>query len=52
MSDATWFKLKEYFPAAPEFRHSQDPCYQCQVLDPLPHCTPVTVGPRRAVHAA
>lgn len=33
VSDATWFKLKEYFPAAPEFRHSQDPCYQCQIME-------------------
>ncbi|XP_075704857.1 ubiquitin carboxyl-terminal hydrolase 48 isoform X2 [Rhinoderma darwinii] len=33
ISDATWFKLKEYFPAAPEFRHSQEPCRQCQMLE-------------------
>ncbi|KAG8569571.1 hypothetical protein GDO81_014465 [Engystomops pustulosus] len=33
ISDATWFKLKEYFPTAPEFRHNQEPCCQCQVLE-------------------
>ncbi|KAM4015814.1 LOW QUALITY PROTEIN: ubiquitin carboxyl-terminal hydrolase 48 [Anomaloglossus baeobatrachus] len=33
VSDETWLKLKEYFPTAPEFSHSQEPCCQCQVLE-------------------
>ncbi|XP_077116588.1 ubiquitin carboxyl-terminal hydrolase 48 isoform X3 [Ranitomeya variabilis] len=33
VSEATWVKLKEYFPTAPEFRHDQEPCLQCQVLE-------------------
>ncbi|KAM9297028.1 ubiquitin carboxyl-terminal hydrolase 48 [Gastrophryne carolinensis] len=33
ISDAAWHKLREYFPAAPEFPHSRDPCVQCKVLE-------------------
>ncbi|XP_018430579.1 PREDICTED: ubiquitin carboxyl-terminal hydrolase 48 [Nanorana parkeri] len=33
ITDAAWHKLKEYFPAAPEFKYSQDPCLQCKILE-------------------
>ncbi|XP_066462363.1 ubiquitin carboxyl-terminal hydrolase 48 isoform X3 [Eleutherodactylus coqui] len=33
ISDVAWFKLKEYFPTTPEFRHNQEPCCQCQILE-------------------
>ncbi|XP_040279587.1 ubiquitin carboxyl-terminal hydrolase 48 isoform X1 [Bufo bufo] len=33
ISDVAWFKLKEYFPTASEFRHNQEPCCQCQMLE-------------------
>ncbi|NP_001120167.1 ubiquitin carboxyl-terminal hydrolase 48 [Xenopus tropicalis] len=33
ISEAAWYKLKEYFPTAPEFRHSQESCSQCKVLE-------------------
>ncbi|KAM4704099.1 ubiquitin carboxyl-terminal hydrolase 48 isoform 2-T2 [Rhinophrynus dorsalis] len=33
ISEAAWYKLKEYFPTAPEFRHNQDSCTQCKILE-------------------
>ncbi|XP_077312103.1 ubiquitin carboxyl-terminal hydrolase 48 [Lithobates pipiens] len=33
ISDTAWHKLKEYFPAAPEFKNDQEPCIQCKILE-------------------
>uniref|UniRef100_A0A8C5PKN7 Ubiquitin carboxyl-terminal hydrolase 48 n=1 Tax=Leptobrachium leishanense TaxID=445787 RepID=A0A8C5PKN7_9ANUR len=33
ITDEAWAKLKEYFPIAPEFRHDQESCSQCKVLE-------------------
>ncbi|XP_075046685.1 ubiquitin carboxyl-terminal hydrolase 48 isoform X1 [Mixophyes fleayi] len=33
ISEAAWYKLKEYFPTAPEFTYSQELCSQCKVLE-------------------
>ncbi|XP_053308478.1 ubiquitin carboxyl-terminal hydrolase 48 [Spea bombifrons] len=33
ITDEAWYKLKVYFPSAPEFRHNQESCSQCKVLE-------------------
>ncbi|XP_075461958.1 ubiquitin carboxyl-terminal hydrolase 48 isoform X1 [Ascaphus truei] len=33
ISEAAWYKLKEYFTKAPEFRYNQESCSQCKVLE-------------------
>ncbi|XP_068097687.1 ubiquitin carboxyl-terminal hydrolase 48 isoform X2 [Hyperolius riggenbachi] len=33
ISEAAWHKLRQYFPEAPEFLHSQESCEQCKVLE-------------------
>ncbi|XP_053546203.1 ubiquitin carboxyl-terminal hydrolase 48 [Bombina bombina] len=33
ISDLAWYKLKEYFPKAPEFRYNQESCLQCTLLE-------------------
>ncbi|KAM8927094.1 ubiquitin carboxyl-terminal hydrolase 48 isoform 3-T3 [Pelodytes ibericus] len=33
ITDVAWYKLKEYFPKAPEFRHDNESCSQCKVLE-------------------
>ncbi|XP_063292765.1 ubiquitin carboxyl-terminal hydrolase 48 isoform X3 [Pelobates fuscus] len=33
ITDEAWFKLKEYFPNAPVFRHDQESCSHCKILE-------------------
>ncbi|KAM4651925.1 LOW QUALITY PROTEIN: ubiquitin carboxyl-terminal hydrolase 48 [Discoglossus pictus] len=33
ISDAAWYKLREYFPKAPEFRYNHESCSQCKMLE-------------------